>query len=261
MSRSNILIVVFALCTCEAIAGNGGAKAEFEAVPPPDVHIEMGAPEENPPEEGTAPDTAPPAPTSAEKPDYWKENEAGLYKELDAIEGGAAAEAESTTPTPPRSTGRALLQSIIATCAVIAMILILQYLIKRFGKRTPLLAGVSLGQVMGKLHLTPKASLVFVRVKDRVLVLGLTPNEVSRVAEYDAAMFTDESSPLPVESAIPKTQQQAFLNELKKAQTTLAATEAPVTSSDANDDWVASMRKDLERFQQNLEEFSRDTGR
>ncbi|HRI88889.1 MAG TPA: hypothetical protein PK869_11515, partial [Candidatus Hydrogenedentes bacterium] len=90
---------------------------------------------------------------------------------------------------------------------------------------------------------------------------GLTPNEVSRVAEYDAAMFTDESSPLPVESAIPKTQQQAFLNELKKAQTTLAATEAPVTSSDANDDWVASMRKDLERFQQNLEEFSRDTGR
>jgi len=95
-------------------------------------------------------------------------------------------------------------------------------------------------------------------VRDRVLVVGVTPTEISRVAEFDASMFSDGAVKEIVRESAPIEPSNPFSRELKKAQT---PTTASASADLAGDEWVAAMRQDLDRFQQNLEEFSRDVER
>ena len=65
---------------------------------------------------------------------------------------------------------------------IIAAILLLYAAARRFGKNSPLLAGASLGKILGRVYLSPKASLHYVETGGRVLLVGVTPTAMSLVA-------------------------------------------------------------------------------
>jgi flagellar biogenesis protein FliO len=98
----------------------------------------------------------------------------------------------------------AALRTFMWLCVILGAILFLYYVARRVGKRTPFLAGPHLGTILGRVHLSPRVCLHFVRVRDRVLVVGVTNTTVSRVAEFDADLFEAEpETPMP-EPVSPK---------------------------------------------------------
>jgi flagellar biogenesis protein FliO len=115
----------------------------------------------------------------------------------DAPEDGATAE-QDTGGTPSLGVGtREVLTMLAWTCVMVAVLLILYIAVMRWGKRSPFLAGASLGRVLGRVYLNPKASLHYVESGGRVLVVGVTPTSMSLIAEFDAAAFDSEGA-LPV---------------------------------------------------------------
>lgn len=132
---------------------------------------------------------------------------------------------------------------------VIALILMLFYLARRLGRQTPLLAGSRYGDLLGRLHLSPHASLHFVRAGGRVLLLGVTQQQVNLVTEFDAADFPGDVESPPLESPDAGGQRN-FLAELRQSA---EGYEAPR----ANSDELAALRGDIQR----LQEFIKDRGR
>jgi flagellar biosynthetic protein FliO len=84
-----------------------------------------------------------------------------------------------------------VLQSLGALLLVLGLIYLLTWLLRRFGRRSPLLAGAHYGRVIGRLFLTQRSSLHFVRTGGRVLVIGVGPQSVTLVTEFDEAAFAD----------------------------------------------------------------------
>jgi flagellar biogenesis protein FliO len=128
------------------------------------------------------------------------------------------------------------------------LILLATYFLKRFGRRSPLLAGSTLAEVLGKVYLAPRVCLHFVRTGGRVLVIGVTQQAIAVVAEFDAEAFeraTETNSEKPaLEGA------ESFLAQLRA--TMQATTQAePAAGEDAE---IAALRKDVQRLQQYLEE-------
>jgi flagellar biogenesis protein FliO len=130
------------------------------------------------------------------------------------------------------------------------LILISYYLLGRFGKKTPLFAGANLGQILGRLYLSPRACLYFVKVKDRVLIVGVTPANISQVAELPADKFDAVTEKKAQSAASPGA--NAFLKELKSQ----VSGQAP----DEVDDEIAALRGDLDRLQRYLQESTREIG-
>ncbi|MDK1022001.1 MAG: flagellar biosynthetic protein FliO, partial [Candidatus Hydrogenedentes bacterium] len=79
------------------------------------------------------------------------------------------------------------LRGFFVLCIVIALILIVYYGLWRWGKKVPLLAGASLGTVLGRIHLERGTTLHFLRTGGRVLIVGVNGNAVSLVADFDAS--------------------------------------------------------------------------
>ncbi len=145
-------------------------------------------------------------------------------------------------------------QGVISLCVVLALILLCTWAVKRFGARTPLLAGTSLGTVLGKVYLTPKVALHFVKVRNVVLVIAVNPNGVSTIAQLNAALFDDITLPSPAEQQNDR--QLDFLSHLTGA----AADSAPARSTDSEDDEIAALKGDIARLQQYLQETTRELG-
>lgn len=234
------------------------AEQNFEATEAPDVALEGPEDLERPEEEpATLPDTPPlPPRQEAPVPGWWKEAQDSLNQAIDERSG----EVGSTTGEPgadvqndsvSRSFGRNAAQGFVALCVVVALILVCTYFLKRFGGRTPLLAGANLGTVLGKVYLTPKVALHFVRVKNTVLVVGVSPNGVSAVTQLSAALFEDLAQP----TARANDRQLDFLSELSAA----TGQQSPA-GSEAEDDEIASLKGDLARLQKYLQETSRELG-
>ncbi|GMV93227.1 MAG: hypothetical protein AMXMBFR82_30050 [Candidatus Hydrogenedentota bacterium] len=234
------------------------AEQDFEATEAPSVTLEGPEDLERPEEEpATLPDT-PPAPPRQEAPvpGWWKEAQDSLNQAMDerSGEGGdTSGEPGGDAPSSDgsRSFGRNVAQGFIALCLVVALILICTYFLKRFGGRTPLLAGANLGTVLGKVYLTPKIALHFVQVKNVVLVVGVSPNGVSAVTQLSAALFEDLAQP----TARANDRQLDFLSELSAA----TGQQSPA-DSEAEDDEIASLKGDLARLQKYLQETSRELG-
>lgn len=239
------------------------AEQQFESTPAPEVtlekpqsleRLEPPAPaEETPPAE--PPEAEPPA-AEEPVPEWFKEAQESIGAAMDegagaAAETGAAATGEETAG--PRSLGENVVQSFVALLVVLALILICVYLLKRFGKRTPLLAGSSLGMVLGRIYLTPKASLHFIKVRNTVLVVGVTPAGMSSIARLDASLF-EETSGKVAASAAPG-EAGSFLAHLKSSRQTGTPKDA-----ESEDDEIAALRGDLARLQQYLQETSRELG-
>jgi flagellar biogenesis protein FliO len=265
------MLVVMILLTCGFLAHGSIAERtetafrfrvaqadeEFEATEAPSVILEGPETLERSEEPEVLPD-APPPPPEEDSPvaEWWKDaqdsldqaiNERrGLSEVAPGEPGGSAADRD-----PSRGLGYNLAQGFAALCVVIALILFCTYLVKRFGARTPLLAGASLGTVLGKVYLTPKVALHFVRVKDIVLVVGVTPTGISTVAQLNGSLFHDVAPP---QDARQDDRQMDFLSQLN------AAGRPPARAAETEDDEIAELKGDLARLQKYLQETTRELG-
>jgi flagellar biogenesis protein FliO len=271
MPKQPTMLAVMILLTCGflahgSIAARGEAASrfrvaqadeEFEATEAPSVTLEGPETLERSEEPEVLPEVPPPPPDE-ESPvaEWWKDAQDSLDKAIDERRGqsdvapgepdGSAADRDSA-----RGLGYNVAQGFVALCIVIALILFCTYLVKRFGARTPLLAGASLGTVLGKVYLTPKVSLHFVRVKDIVLVIGVTPTGISTVAQLNGSLFHDATAP---QDARPNDRQMDFLSQLN------AAGQSPARAAETEDDEIAELKGDLARLQKYLQETTRELG-
>ena len=146
-----------------------------------------------------------------------------------------------------------ILKGIMALCCVLAIILFLYAALKKFGKHAPILAGSSLAKIMGKIHLDRGVSLHFIRVAGKVLVVGVTSDHVSLVAEFDKNEFewaTDIEN--DEELHTEQMQPDRFLKELKLSR------EVIEDSNIVEDDEITSLKGDIQRLQQYLRENAGD---
>ena len=171
-----------------------------------------------------------------------------------------------------------ILQTAAALCGIIALILILYKLFDRFGRKHPLLAGAKLGSVLGRVYLAPGIALHFVRVRDRVLVVGVAGKTVSAVAEFDAATFDKgaEQEPEPQSEPQPtgsEGDRPHFLEQLKAAGARMRLTQqakppqteeiAPTPDEtpanlEEDDDEIAALRDGIQRLQKQIRDTSRE---
>lgn len=261
MWRSSLLVLLALLAAnASRAAEQPKSGQEFEAVPAPQLDLQAPDLDKKPPPETPKPETIPqpspekPAPSGSALPaDVWDRISSGIEKELNAVtppsDGGSSSEGQSPAT---RTTGTSMMRGIAALCVVLALILICYYVVNRYGKKSPLLAGPGLGRILGRIYLSPKAELYFVRVKDRVLVVGVTANEISRVAEFDATLF-EETRSAPAPSEGPSEKPSGFAKELR-AQTLAGPT------TNALSEEIAALKADLDRAQQYFRETTRDTG-
>jgi len=147
----------------------------------------------------------------------------------------------------------ALLKMIVSLSFVIALILIIFYFVRKVGKRTSLLAGPELGTVLGRIHLGRGSALHFVRAGGRILVVGVTNNAMSLIAEFDGDAF---SLPAEEPAASGEFNPDQFLEQLRNSSE--AMNEIP--TKHVKDDEIDSLRSDIQRLQEYLREESRDSG-
>lgn len=175
----------------------------------------------------------------------------------DVLDRGPA-EGDSSDQVVPSPTSR-MLQAIFALCFVLALILFVYYGVRRWGKKVPLLAGASLGSVLGRIHLERGTTLHFVRTGGRVLIVGVNGNAVSLVSDFDAAAFESfEPGREEENEAAPPFNPDSFLAQLQASSRAvgpgLEMEQAPV-----DDDEIAALRGDIQRLQRYLREESRES--
>jgi len=236
-------------------------ESEFEATDPPSVTLEEPETLERTGEPATAealPEVPPGPPQhDAPVPEWWKQYQSGLDQamrdETDSAGEPAQPETSRDGQSAPRTLGESIVKGSIALCVVVALILLSTYAVRRLGARTPLLAGASLGTVLGKVYLTPKIALHFVKVRNVVLVIGVTPTEVSPVAQLSAALFDEVTQPSATKTHDDR--QMDFLSHLNDASGL-----RPARLPENEDDEIAALKGDIARLQQYLQETSRELG-
>ncbi|MDP7640012.1 MAG: flagellar biosynthetic protein FliO [Candidatus Hydrogenedentes bacterium] len=177
--------------------------------------------------------------------------------ESGADAGGSSSEDSSELPRPPSSMYWMLLCGVAATAFVLGLIVLLGYVARRFGGKSLLLAGTSLGSVIGRIHLDKSAALYYVRTGGRILVVGVTANTVSLVGEFDAVAFDDEDAEPEPESQSPVGNDPgAFLSQLRSSSSSLRSTEEGDFKGDME---IDSLKGDIRRLQTLLDEESRET--
>lgn len=206
-----------------------------------------------------------------------------VNSELDRAQAGGSQPAGAPNlPARENTTFQAALKAVGALFLVLALIYLFNFLFRRFGGSSPLLAGTQLAQVIGKVHLAPRVSLHFVRTGGKVLILGVAPSGVSLVAETDAAAYEDsgttetadgveenELSEDPSGEGIGREpemgEMRSFLDELKAD---LRSTQAPASKlqeaghvKPSEDEDIDALRKDLQRLQRYLQESAHRGGK
>lgn len=253
-------------CTVAAVAficaAGGGAWAQSTA---PNDLAETAAPQWNAPDpatlstEGESPASStvpasenlspPKKPAEDKTSDYFRAHQAAWdIPNTPAGSSEAAASNSVSSPTFKYSAAR----SAMALFAICAVVILLGWLLRRYGKRTPLLAGMNLGSVLGKVYLTPRVSLYYVRTGGKVLVLGVTPTGVSLISAFEPEVFETAVEPLPMPVGTPHS--ETFLAQLH------TQTEKLNIHPASEDDELATLRGDIQRLQQYLQESARDGG-
>lgn len=242
--RSTLLAALCFGIIAPAVWGQGDAR-DFGTTAPPKVNVTLD------PDSGEAAGDTPAAAHGGD------EKIAEIQQAWDAAGAEAAAESNAgDTETDERdggfSPGAAALRATGALCVVLLLVLLLAYLIKRFGKRTPMLAGQQLGQVLGRVALSPQASLHFIRTNGEVLVVGVTQQSVSLLRTFDAEDFEAAAAPLPVPERREETSgEQSFLDQLKDVQASMG------TASPGVDQDLDSLKGDLQRLKQYFQDSAR----
>lgn len=259
----------FALLALLLAAIAPAQEPEFAVAPPAKVALPLPEPGATPPA-APAPDAAPMAET-AEAPEPAEVDEPPAPTEsgdplLDEI--GAAMEESPGTPTDgeatsaaegtegPRSlwdlAGDAIADTLFWLCIGLGVYLLAFAAWKRWGRRGPQLGGHELARVVGRVGLSPQASLHFVQVNGEVLVVGVTPQQVNLLKTLDVADLEIAPAPAPVKPEAPLREPAArFLEQLKETRATLGVEPAAV------DEDLDKLKGELQRLKQYFQESSR----
>lgn len=258
-SATAVLVTVFV--TGLALAQTPAPAQDFEAVAPPQLRLEPAnldkttTPEA--PQQPQAP--APVDPGNVTSNETADEQMQAIGREMDAgnetaSPASSAQQSQDTGISQTTGTGTSVIRSIAALSFVLALILAIYYVLNKYGKKSPLFAGSSLGTILGRVYLSPKAELHFVRVRDRVLVIGVTANGISRVAEFSAALFEEtQRAELPAHVDLPAPEISPFAQELR-AQSDPEPTQRAVSEE------IASLRAELDKARQYFRETSGESG-
>lgn len=206
-------------------------------------------------------------------PAFW----ATYQQELNAILEGGAPAPEDAEPgvaglEEPGEAGpgrflpdmvRPYLQTIMALLIVLAVFILLAYGLRRLGQRTSVFPQSNVASVIGRVYLTPRVSLHFIRTGDKVLVVGVGQNEPALLTEFPAESFEQQTGVHGPSGAARPSQESVgqqrpgdeFWAELQ-AKTKELTRDEQSPSSDTAD--VNSLRDDIQRLRQTLQESSRD---
>lgn len=114
---------------------------------------------------------------------------------LAAWAGPEAAPNQPAAPSPlmEMSLTGALVKMVGGLAAVLALMMLLYWLLRRFlpGQGTPLKSARM--RLLGRLGLGQRAQVALVRVGERVLVLGVTPNSVTLLDKLEEAETADQT--------------------------------------------------------------------
>lgn len=200
-----------------------------------------------PAEAMSLPDTQP---ESDPEPDYWGSIQEGFSGEVEADSGNSLLADEGLDML-----SEAVGKMVMGLSIVLAMILVLYFLVRRFGRHVPALSGLQLGQVMGQVHLTRSASLHYVKSGGRVLVIGVNDSGMNLVAEFDEAAF----EPLaPDWNAAAPFDSESFVQELKEQSASIRGEDVTLGSEGMKDDEISALRGDINRLQDYLQEENRE---
>lgn len=180
---------------------------------------------------------------------WWGPIKEGLAQSA-PVDGVNEPAAQSPMAKPPSLFSNAI-RSMAWLCFLCGVIVLGGYLVRRFGKHTPLLAGHQYGTVLGKVHLSPRAAVYYVRSGGRVLAIGVTGQNMSLIAEFEAEAF-EETEPEPsVPEPRTTVSPASFLQELRTASTS--------PKPDPGDDELTALRGDVQRLQRYLQDNLRES--
>jgi flagellar biogenesis protein FliO len=282
--RSARALAALVACTGIALTAFAAPEDEFVATPQPNIELlpppsappprEVDpAPEDGAEDDGTEivsgqpegpeepgsntaapPPSAPPAPSipaaeTGTEPDFFDRHIAEFNSDAGEDVAGAA-----TTASPSEAGGIAyVLQVLFSLVMLCGVIIVGGWALRRLGRNTPLLAGPSLGTVLGRVYLTPRASLHYVRTGGRVLVIGITQRGIQPVAEFDADTFDaaqeDQPAAMPAATGSPAD----FLAQLRGQ-----ASKRNATPGGAEGDDLANLRGEIQQLQEYLRSRPRD---
>jgi len=225
-----------------------GAEAQEVS---PEVHHETAEPAEYPPAVGTekAADHIGTAATLYDEPVQRPHDP--IIENIRRAYGDGFPDPLDPDTLPPATPGdesltRQSLQAAAILLLICGLIIFSAYLARRFGQRTPLLAGPNLGKELGRVYLNPKATLHYVQSGDRVLVVGVTPTAMSLITEFDATTFNGQAAPAPRPL-------RPFQDQLRSADARLSKTDQSV-----DDEEIDALRGDIKRLQQYLQDSARE---
>jgi flagellar biogenesis protein FliO len=243
-----ITVAVFALCAY----GQESADSILKETTPPviDPVVPVPAQSDAPPLRDDAENNDRRANTFGFSPDQKAELDRlfSAQRSTAGTETIPLADSEGDTGRSTIGRGFEVLAVLLFLCAVI---ILLGYAVRRFGRRTPFLAGSDLGTVLGKVYLGPRASLHHVRSGGRVLVLGVTQNSVQLVTEFDESEFDSVAEEADSEA-------NAGANFLQELQSRVAGAEKAQPRVAEADEGIASLRGELQRLQQHLGKSGRE---
>ena len=194
------------------------------------------------------------APNSAEEaPAEPSAIEDSFIQEVgDIVDGDEDTDQASPAPSDVPQIDRFFYLRVFAyLLIVVALIIIVGYVTRKIGRKTTLLAGEELGEVLGRVYLSRGAVLHFVKAGGRVLVIGVTNTAISHVAEFDSAAFETEVSPAIAQTKKPGAGQ--FAEHLQASSQQIATDDG----EGQEDDEIASLRGDIQRLQRYLQEETR----
>ncbi len=90
----------------------------------------------------------------------------------------------------------------VALGAVLLLIAIVAWGVRRFGPKSQL--GGSAIRVLSRSHLSPKQSLALIRVSNRVMLVGITPDRISHLTTFDDPAGVDVMTAGTSASAAPR---------------------------------------------------------
>ena len=247
------VVVLLVLLAAAAPAQEGEG---FRAVTPVQEGEGMGP--------GPGDGTPPPGPRQrATSPEPKAETERALSELQELFDDADAAEGEAAEPPPAPaepSLATEALRVFGILAALLAVLVLATYGVRRLGQRTRILAPADLGTVLGRLYLSPKASLVFVETGGRLLVLGMTPQQITLLTEMDpgAVGAAPRSEDSAADATAHRTRDGAEPRDFMALLRERTETEAPTRAPLGDEDDVAELRGDIERLKRYLAERDRD---
>jgi flagellar biogenesis protein FliO len=228
------------------------AQDEQQVVPEGGVETGVEAealPEEYMPEEYTAEEPYPGEAEADIEDPLVRDVNRNLAARQGAEEGGGPLGGTQTQPLINAA------RWFVSVCIVVALVLILAWAVRRFGGKTPFLAGADLGQVIGRIYLNRQAALYYVETGGRVLLVGVTNNNVSLVSEFDADAFDEDAEDTGM---IAPSDAETFLSQLEESSRAMRAAPRPkpanaaAPASQPLERDMASMKSELERMRRML---------